>query len=174
MSLMKKVPVLQSCQNGYFHQQVIRCQTGFTLLELLVVIVIIVTAAAVVVPNMGSRAQHARLASGVVRLDSLVRYARSRAVIERQKITVIPSGDGRWVYMRYVDGQNDDLYTPPLDLGEAVRLRIEQTGNSQEEHGIVFRPDGTTDQIVLVLSSNTGVRRLKLDPVRGRLLVQGP
>ena len=88
---MKKVPVLQSCQNGNLHQQVIRCQTGFTLLELLVVIVIIVTAAAVVVPNMGSRAQQARLESGVVRLDSLVRHARSRAVIERQKNAVIPS-----------------------------------------------------------------------------------
>ena len=149
-------------------------QRGFTLIELLVVIVIIVTATAVVAPSLGTRAQQAQLDSGVARLDALVRHARSRAVIERRKIALAPSADGRWVRLRYVGGQGGALRTPPLDLGETVHLRLAQLNDTQEERGIVFQPDGTADQIELLLSSNAGVRRLQLDPVRGRLLRRDP
>ena len=65
-------------------------QSGFTLLELLVVIVIIVTAAAVVAPSLGPRAQQAQLDSGAARLDALVRHARTRAVIERREVVLLP------------------------------------------------------------------------------------
>ena len=147
-------------------------QSGFTLLELLVVIVIIVTAAAVVAPSLGPRAQQAQLNSGAARLDALVHHARNRAVIERRQIVLVPSIDGRWVRLHYLGGQGGALRAPPLDLGAAVRLRLAQTSSALEEQGIVFRPDGTADQTELLLSSNAGVRRLHLDPARGRLLTK--
>jgi hypothetical protein len=55
-----------------------------------------------------------------------------------------------------------------------MHLRLAQMDGTQEERGIVFQPDGTADQIELLLSSSAGVRRLQLDPVRGRLLMRDP
>lgn len=145
-------------------------QTGFTLLELLVVIVIIVTAAAVVAPSLGPRAQQAQLDSGAARLDSLVRHARTRAVIERRQVALTPSADGRRVHLTYPDGAGQ-VRTPPLDLGETVRLRLARSQGANEQAGIVFHADGTADSIDILISSHAGVRRMILEPARGTLVL---
>ena len=149
-----------------------RRQTGFTLLELLVVIVIIITAAAVVAPSLGPRAQQARLDSGAARLDALVRHARTRAVIEHRDVALTPSADGRWVRLTYPGGAGT-VRTPPLDLGETVRLRLAQGSDAGEQAGIIFHADGTAEHVGLLLSSHAGVRRMVLDPARGRLVAGG-
>jgi len=145
-------------------------QSGFTLLELLVVIVIIVTAAAVVAPSLGPRAQQAQLDSGAARLDSLVRHARTRAVIERRQVALTPSADGRRVHLTYPDGAGQ-VRTPPLDLGETVRLRLARSQGANEQAGIVFHADGTADSIDILISSHAGVRRMVLEPARGTLVL---
>ena len=146
-------------------------QTGFTLLELLVVIVIIVTSAAVIAPSLGPRAQQAQLDSGAARLDSLVRHARTRAVIERRQVALVPSADGRWVRLTYLDGEGQ-VRTPPLDLGETVRLRLAQAQAANEQVGIIFHADGTADSIDILISSHAGVRRMVLEPARGSLVLR--
>jgi len=145
-------------------------QSGFTLLELLVVIVIIVTAAAVVAPSLGPRAQQAQLDSGAARLDALVRHARTRAVIERRQVALTPSADGRRVHLTYPDGAGQ-VRTPPLDLGETVRLRLARAQGASEQAGIVFHADGTADSIDILISSHAGVRRMILEPARGTLVL---
>ena len=145
-------------------------QSGFTLLELLVVIVIIVTAAAVVAPSLGPRAQQAQLDSGAARLDALVRHARTRAVIERRQVALTPSADGRRVHLTYPDGAGQ-VRTPPLDLGETVRLRLARSQGANEQAGIVFHADGTADSIDILISSHAGVRRMILEPARGTLVL---
>ena len=145
-------------------------QSGFTLLELLVVIVIIVTAAAVVAPSLGPAAQQAQLDSGAARLDALVRHARTRAVIERREVVLIPSADGRRVQLAYPDGKGQPR-TPALDLGEALRLRVARTQGAEEEIGIIFNADGTADSVDILISSHAGVRRLVLEPARGTLVL---
>ena len=145
-------------------------QAGFTLLELLVVIVIIVTAAAVVAPSLGPRAQQAQLDSGAARLDALVRHARTRAVIERRQVVLIPSADGRRVHLSYPDG-GTQVRTPPLDLGETLRLRLAQATSAEQQSGIVFHADGTADSVDILISSHAGVRRMVLEPARGTLVL---
>lgn len=145
-------------------------QTGFTLLELLVVIVIIVTAAAVVAPSLGPRVQQAQLDSGAARLDALVRHARTRAVIERRQVALTPSANGRRVHLTYPDGEGQ-VRTPPLDLGETVRLRLARSQGASEHAGIVFHADGTADSVDILISSHAGVRRMILEPARGTLVL---
>ncbi len=149
-----------------------RHQAGFTLLELLVVIVIMITAAAVVAPSLGPRAQQARLDSGAARLDALVRHARTRAVIERREVALLPSADGRWVHLTYPD-VDAQVRTPPLDLGETLRLRLAQASNTEQQPGIIFHADGTANSVDLLLSSDAGVRRMVLQPARGTLVLGG-
>ena len=145
-------------------------QTGFTLLELLVVIVIIVTSAAVIAPSLGPRAQQAQLDSGAARLDSLVRHARTRAVIERRQVALVPSADGRRVHLTYPNGEGQ-VRTPPLDLGEAVRLRLARAQGANEQAEIIFHADGTADSTDILISSHAGVRRMVLEPARGSLVL---
>ena len=145
-------------------------QSGFTLLELLVVIVIIVTAAAVVAPSLGPRAQQAQLDSGAARLDALVRHARTRAVIERREVVLVPSADGRRIHLTYPDVEAE-VRTPPLDLGETLRLRVARTQSADGQAGIVFHADGTADSVDILISSHAGVRRMVLEPARGILVL---
>jgi len=146
-------------------------QSGFTLLELLVVIVIIVTAAAVVAPSLGSRAQQAQLDSGAARLDALVRHARTRAVIERREVVLMPSADGRRVHLTYPNAEAE-VRTPPLDLGETLRLRLARTQGTDGQAGIVFHANGTADSVDILISSHAGVRRMVLEPARGALVLK--
>ena len=145
---------------------------GFTLLELLVVTVLILTATAVVAPNLGSRVRQAQLDSGATRLDALVRHARTKAVIDRQEIVLILSGDGRYIRLQYKENPTMPVRTPPVDLGETVRIRISEMSNGSASNGVTFSPNGTASETVFVLSSSSGTRQLRLEPSRGRLRLE--
>ena len=144
-----------------------RLERGFTLIELLVVIVIIVAATAVVAPNLGSRVRQAQLDSGAARLDALARHARTRAVLDRRPIVLTASPDGRYIYLNYTDDQAPSLNTLPLDMGASIRIQISRTGS--EEEGVTFSPDGTVTETWFELSSSSGNRQLRLDPVRAKV-----
>ena len=59
------------------------------------------------------------------------------------------------------------------DLGETVRLRLAQGSDAGEQAGIIFHANGTAEHVGLLLSSQAGVRRMVLDPARGRLVIGG-
>jgi len=142
-------------------------EQGFTLIELLVVIVIIVAATAVVAPNLGSRVRQAQLDSGAAKLDALARHARTRAVLDRRPIVLTASPDGRYIYLNYTDDQAPSLNTLPLDMGASIRIQISKTGSKEE--GVTFSPDGTVTETWFELSSSSGNRQLRLDPVRAKV-----
>lgn len=161
---------LPPIRSGSFTKRV--NQVGFTLLELMVVVTIIVFSVMVVAPNLGARLQVSRLDSSAAKLDALVRHARSRAIIEQQAVVLTPAEGGRFLSLDYQHSAELTLRSVPLDLGENVRLRI--TRNSKvDSKGVLFSPDGTADQAVFILLSEAGVRRMHLDPARGRVFMEG-
>jgi hypothetical protein len=74
------------------------------------------------------------------------------------------------VHLTYPDGERQ-VRTPPLDLGEAVRLRLARAQGANEQAGIIFHADGTADSIDILISSHAGVRRMVLEPARGSLVL---
>lgn len=116
---------------------------GFSILECMIVIAIATLSYLIAIPNL-QRLNHAYTGKTlIIRLQQILHYARSLAIVQQQSVTVCPSYNGyscaeNWGVGVLIVGKNTKQYFK-LNTG-AGSLTLQQSGNNNKR--IEILPNG--------------------------------
>ena len=172
---------------------------GRTLMELLVVLAILGLAASLVLPRFATASSQAALKAGARDVITAIGYARNQAVSEGRsyRLEIDPSsGESRITHFDPEEDPEEPYVADVGILGEKLTLPsgvsfsrvavgeeaggIEASGSPASssrsgETSIQFRPDGTTDQAVIVVTNDDGAElTITLDQFTARVRVLEP
>ncbi len=141
---------------------------GFTLVELLIVLVLVAAAAALVVPSTVRAFANLQLRQDAVRMASLFRQARARALYEARTYQVVFAPEQKQLFLVREDGRPAGR----IALTTGVSLRA-QRGNgiwAAEFEPVHFFPDGTCEPAQLELG-RAGISPvgLELEAITGNI-----
>jgi general secretion pathway protein H len=160
---------------------------AFSLLELLVVLTIVGFMAALVTPGIGHSLGNLQLRTVTREISASLRYARSLAVSEKQRVVVFFDEDRRkMVLTREADLQTETgistetqntggrkTYLLPVD----IRLEEVVVGGEERDSGpfrFLFFANGSTNGGEFVLTNGRGRHRVSIDFITGIVRVGGP
>jgi len=143
---MKKAPANQPCRRA------------FTLIEIMIVVGIIGLFAAISAPSLLAMLQKDGMRKAVGDVTDLLGDARAKAILK---------GENIYVSFRPADNHMDSSIGKSVTLPDGIAMEgigINQRDFSQtEESRVWFYPNGTSDELTLVLHSGTDWRQIKLE-----------
>jgi type II secretion system protein H len=134
-----------------------RCQ-AFTLIEIMIVVAIIGLMAAISAPSLLAMLQRDGMRKAVYDVTELLGDARAQAILK---------GQNTYVTFRPADNRLDSSIGKSVTLPdgiamEAIRIDLKDL-SEQEESKVWFFPNGTCQELALVLHSGADVREITLD-----------
>ncbi|MHC4184236.1 MAG: GspH/FimT family protein, partial [Planctomycetota bacterium] len=132
---------------------------GFTLVELVIVLLLIGIASGLVSIYVGKSSGSLEIKKFSKDLYSVLRYARTRAVSEKQKYCfVIDKNDGK--YRLYTDSntadKEEEAPVPVLDKLIPEDVQVIMDGSVEDQHYIEFFPRGNTSGGVIEIKNEKG------------------
>lgn len=134
---------------------------GFTLFELVLVLIVLALTATFVGPRV-LRLADKRLDAAVRNAYALARHARSLAVTKGVSVKLCCDADeGRcWIEVEQDPFGRPDAFAPPGDeWGQGFRVAEDLRFTSYDVSEVVFRPDGTAADALIVLAEIDGPER---------------
>jgi Tfp pilus assembly protein FimT len=145
---------------------------GFTLIEMVLVATLLGTLVGLSAPSFRRSFRELGLNVGAWMLSSSLTYARERAVMDRSPVRVLlDETEGTWRLSSLDPAtgtfeERADRWARPRRLPQGLALK------SGTPH-VTFYPDGTAEAgSVDLLSAGEGGRRIKVDPLLGRVATE--
>ena len=168
-----------------------REHSGFTLLELLVVLVLISILSALLAPRVGNSIRNMTLTGAAQKIAASLRYARSRAVSEKEtyvavldfkksslSILTAQGSAGVKTAKRSIDAKEKSSRLKVYDLPGGVQLAKTKSGEDEADSGlfpIFFFPNGSTSGGWIVLRNDVGKRcSIEVDVITGAVRLGDP
>jgi general secretion pathway protein H len=168
-----------------------RDHSGLTLLELLVVLVIMSILSALVAPRVGNSMRNMTLTGAAQKIAASLRYARSRAVSEKEtyiavldfkksSLSILTSQGyaGGNTAKLSIDGKEKSSRLKIYDLPGGVQLAKTKSGKGETDSGlfqIFFFPNGSTSGGLIVLRNDVGKYcRVEIDIITGAVRLGDP
>jgi len=131
---------------------------GFSLIEMLVVISILGIAAAAAIPNMIAWRSGLQFRAAVNELRNDLESAKTRAVKENARVTVVFDPAAGQYRMNYQDQDNKIVLLKSQTLPAGVRIASENPAHTLDSHGnqTSFSSRGTADTSTIVLANQQG------------------
>jgi general secretion pathway protein H len=162
-------------------------EKGFTLLELLVVMAIVGVMAALVTPSIGHSLGNLQLRTVTREVSASLRYARSLAVSEKQRVVVFFDEDRRKMVLARENELLTEEGTPTETQGPGRRkiyqlpgeIRLEEVvvGGEERNSGpfhFLFFANGSSTGGEFVLTNGKGRHRVSIDFITGIVRVGDP
>jgi general secretion pathway protein H len=132
---------------------------GFTLVELVIVLLLIGIASGLVSIYVGKGSGSLEIKKFSKDLYSVLRYARTRAVSEKQTYRfVINKDDGK--YRLYTDSskadKEEEAPVPVVDKPIPEELQVIMDGSEEDQYNIEFFPRGNTSGGVIEIRNENG------------------
>jgi general secretion pathway protein H len=168
-----------------------RDHSGFTLLELLVVLVLISILSALLAPRVGNSIRNMTLTGAAQKIAASLRYARSRAVSEKEtyvavldfkksslSILTAQGSAGVKTAKLSIDAKEESSRLKVYELPGGVQVAKTKSGEGEADSGlfqIFFFPNGSTSGGWIVLRNDVGKRcRIEVDVITGAVRLGDP
>lgn len=135
--------------------------SGFTLFELVLVLILLAAAASLVAPR-ALKLHERRLDANLRQAHAMARHARSLAVTRGAASRIMfDDNDGRfWIEIEKDPFERPGEFEAPGDeWGTGIRLMEGVRFETLETDAVTFRPDGTSDDAVIVLAAGEEERK---------------
>lgn len=152
---------------------------GFTYLELIIVLVILAMVTATAVPRLQGSAARLSLQQAQDTLISHLRYARSRAVAQRQPVQLLVAEGAAPSYQLQVpESGTQGVWAPiPGRFGRSRRLPDQATlevrwpdGRPRTPAAVVFYPNGRADPAQLIVRGpRAATTTITIEPATGQI-----
>lgn len=137
----------------------VREETGFSLIELLVVLVLLSAVVAISMPAFSNSTQSLKAREAARQIYGLLRTARSEAITWSKSTVVVIDENTREVAV--MDAR--DRYVVPAGLQLALDIEAAHTGR------VTFYPDGSASGTRFALLSSNRRFRFDVEPLSGRI-----
>ena len=149
------------------------CESGITLLELILVLVIIALVLGVSYPSMSRGSSILNLNTASRDVLNTFRFARERAITEQTTMLLVIDRNGRKLELANVLGEPMRAYTLP----DGINIqRMTRAGNEVKDDVMIvrFTPNGNLENVSIRLAANKGVSRMQIvsDPLFGGARVE--
>ena len=158
-------------------------ENGFSLLELLVVLVIISLMSAMIVPRIGGTIEKLNLKTAANKIAASLRYARSRAVSEKETYVVSFDFDANRMVVftesSVINAQVEgaDITPQIYELPEGAWLEVAESIRGEEEtklFEVFFYPSGNSSGGKITLSGEKNrTYTLQIDFITGTVKLVG-
>jgi len=143
--------------------KIVRTNSGFTLLELIVVIVIIGIASSIAVMEMGKRREKAIFMGEVRRIATTLKWTRQNSIMERVEYSFYTETDIDGVPYYWLEREG-------IPLGEAAFF---PAGYEVSAAAVAFFPRGYSNGGEILVTDEKGHEAVVvIDPVLGRVSVE--
>jgi len=167
-----------------------RSQRGFTLVELMLVLLIMGTLSTMILPSIATSLRSKNIDATTTKIHELLNFAYLSAISRHRPVVVNLDAERRrcWVTVRTVSlpwlEQHEEkpdtrtLATIELPEGTDVVVTREQTSSfadlpSQLWETIVFRSDGSSENVIIELGNDSGeVRVIEIIGITGEVLIK--
>jgi len=157
---------------------------GFTLLEIMMVVAILGLVMAIGVPSMLAERHEAPLRKATNDLMEICQRSRDYAILHNKKVTVTfhPKTKEVGADIEYdkslpstrigVTPVTSTTFDPSVDIGD-LSINLDDYGASEEAR-VFFYPNGTSDELRVILMCNGEERIITLEPTTALVSVESP